>query len=81
MFLGIEIGGSKLQLGVGRGDGSAPVELERLRLTVRRLCISTFVTARTTGLTDDQIVVNAMTSSNRAADGRQAIRCAHIIPD
>ena len=30
MFLGIEIGGTKLQLGVGRGDGSPPVALERL---------------------------------------------------
>ena len=29
MFLGIEIGGTKLQLGVGRGDGSEPVALER----------------------------------------------------
>jgi len=29
MFLGIEIGGTKLQLGVGQGDGSALVELER----------------------------------------------------
>ncbi len=30
MFLGIEIGGTKLQLGVGRGDGSPLVALERL---------------------------------------------------
>jgi glucokinase len=30
MFLGIEIGGTKLQLGVGRGDGSTLVALERL---------------------------------------------------
>lgn len=30
MFLGIEIGGTKLQLGVGAGDGSAPVALTRL---------------------------------------------------
>jgi glucokinase len=29
MFLGIEIGGTKLQLGVGRGDGSPPIALER----------------------------------------------------
>lgn len=29
MFLGIEIGGTKLQLGVGRGDGSPFVALER----------------------------------------------------
>jgi glucokinase len=29
MFLGIEIGGTKLQLGVGRGDGSALAALER----------------------------------------------------
>jgi len=29
MFLGIEIGGTKLQLGVGRGDGSLLVSLER----------------------------------------------------
>ena len=29
MFLGIEIGGTKLQLGVGRADGSEPVALER----------------------------------------------------
>ena len=30
MFLGIEIGGTKLQLGVGAGDGSPPVALSRL---------------------------------------------------
>jgi glucokinase len=30
MFLGIEIGGTKLQLGVGRGDGPPLVELKRL---------------------------------------------------
>ena len=30
MFLGIEIGGTKLQLGVGRGDGSDLIELVRL---------------------------------------------------
>ncbi len=30
MYLGIEIGGTKLQLGVGRGDGSAFVAFERL---------------------------------------------------
>lgn len=30
MYLGIEIGGTKLQLGVGRGDGSPMVALERL---------------------------------------------------
>lgn len=30
MFLGIEIGGTKLQLGVGAGGGAAPVALERL---------------------------------------------------
>ena len=29
MYLGIEIGGTKLQLGVGAGDGSALVALER----------------------------------------------------
>lgn len=29
MKLGIEIGGTKLQLGVGRGDGSRPVEIAR----------------------------------------------------
>jgi glucokinase len=29
MFLGIEIGGTKLQLGVGTGDGSPPLVLER----------------------------------------------------
>jgi len=30
MFLGIEIGGTKLQLGVGCGDGGAPVALQRV---------------------------------------------------
>ena len=30
MFLGIEIGGTKLQLGVGPADGREPVALERL---------------------------------------------------
>jgi len=30
MFLGIEIGGTKLQLGVGCGDGTTPVAFERL---------------------------------------------------
>jgi glucokinase len=30
MFLGIEIGGTKLQLGVGGGDGSTPATIERL---------------------------------------------------
>ncbi|MFH1266502.1 MAG: ROK family protein, partial [Planctomycetota bacterium] len=30
MFLGIEIGGTKLQLGVGRGNGQPLVELDRL---------------------------------------------------
>lgn len=29
MYLGIEIGGTKLQLGVGRGDGSPLIELQR----------------------------------------------------
>ncbi len=32
MFLGIEIGGTKLQLGVGRGDGGPLVALERLHV-------------------------------------------------
>lgn len=32
MFLGIEIGGTKLQLGIGPGDGSPLVALERLRV-------------------------------------------------
>ncbi|NOX55473.1 MAG: ROK family protein [Planctomycetes bacterium] len=32
MFLGIEIGGTKLQLGVGRGDGSPLVALERAQV-------------------------------------------------
>ena len=35
MFLGIEIGGTKLQLGVGRGDGSPLVELRRCDVEVR----------------------------------------------
>ena len=35
MYLGIEIGGTKLQLGVGVGDGSAPVALERLDVDQR----------------------------------------------
>jgi glucokinase len=30
VFLGIEIGGTKLQLGVGRGDGTPPLACERL---------------------------------------------------
>jgi glucokinase len=30
MYLGIEIGGTKLQLGIGRGDGEPPVAMERL---------------------------------------------------
>ena len=34
MFLGIEIGGTKLQLGVGRGDGSPLVELRRCDVLV-----------------------------------------------
>ncbi len=33
MLLGIEIGGTKLQLGVGRGDGPPLVHLERLEVT------------------------------------------------
>jgi glucokinase len=32
MFLGIEIGGTKLQIGVGAGDGSPPVALSRLEI-------------------------------------------------
>ncbi|HEX3998988.1 MAG TPA: ROK family protein [Pirellulales bacterium] len=32
MFLGIEIGGTKLQIGVGAGDGSQPVALSRLEV-------------------------------------------------
>jgi glucokinase len=32
MYLGIEIGGTKLQLGIGRGDGSPLVELVRLNV-------------------------------------------------
>ena len=36
MFLGIEIGGTKLQLGLGAGDGSAPVVLERFEVDPRR---------------------------------------------
>ena len=36
MFLGIEIGGTKLQLGVGRGDGTPPIALERLTDRIRQ---------------------------------------------
>lgn len=36
MFLGIEIGGTKLQLGVGKGDGSPPIALERRDVNARR---------------------------------------------
>ncbi len=36
MFLGIEIGGTKLQLGVGRGDGSDFVALERRDVDIAR---------------------------------------------
>ncbi len=36
MFLGIEIGGTKLQLGVGRGDGTPPAALERLEVDRRQ---------------------------------------------
>ncbi|MFM8250816.1 MAG: ROK family protein [Planctomycetota bacterium] len=36
MFLGIEIGGTKLQLGVGHGDGSPLVELVRCDVDARR---------------------------------------------
>ena len=36
LFLGIEIGGTKLQLGVGRGDGAPPVALERLDVDAGR---------------------------------------------
>lgn len=36
MYLGIEIGGTKLQLGVGAGDGSELVALERLDVDPRR---------------------------------------------
>jgi glucokinase len=36
MFLGIEIGGTKLQLGVGAGDGSPLVELVRRDVDVRK---------------------------------------------
>ena len=32
MFLGIEIGGTKLQLGVGRGDGGSLVDLRRAQV-------------------------------------------------
>jgi len=32
MFLGIEIGGTKLQLGVGRGDGSSLIDITRARV-------------------------------------------------
>lgn len=35
MFLGIEIGGTKIQLGVGPGDGSAPAAFERLEVKRR----------------------------------------------
>jgi glucokinase len=35
MFLGIEIGGTKLQLGVGAGDGSPLVELQRFEIERR----------------------------------------------
>lgn len=35
MYLGIEIGGTKLQLGVGAGDGSSMVALERLPVVPR----------------------------------------------
>lgn len=36
MFLGIEIGGTKLQLGVGKGDGSDFVALERRNVDISR---------------------------------------------
>jgi len=36
MLLGIEIGGTKLQLGVGRGDGPPLVEIERLDIEPER---------------------------------------------
>ena len=36
MHLGIEIGGTKLQLGVGRGDGSTIVALERFDVDIAR---------------------------------------------
>src|ERR1700761_7514969 len=36
MFLGIEIGGTKLQFGVGRGDGSAFVAFERRDVDIPR---------------------------------------------
>lgn len=36
MYLGIEIGGTKLQLGVGAGDGSPIVELRRLDVDLAR---------------------------------------------
>ena len=36
MFLGIEIGGTKLQLAVGRGDGAPFEALERLDVDPRR---------------------------------------------
>lgn len=36
MYLGIEIGGTKLQLGVGHGDGGPLVELRRLDVDPRR---------------------------------------------
>lgn len=36
MFLGIEIGGTKLQLGVGRGDGAPLVAIERCEVNPKR---------------------------------------------
>lgn len=36
MFLGIEIGGTKLQLGIGRGDGAALITLERREVDVAK---------------------------------------------
>ena len=36
MFLGIEIGGTKLQLGVGRGDGTPLETLQRLDVDRRQ---------------------------------------------
>ena len=36
MFIGIEIGGTKLQLGVGRGDGSSLAALERFTVEPQR---------------------------------------------
>src|SRR4051794_5402384 len=35
MFLGVEIGGTKLQLGVGAGDGTPLVELQRFDVNPR----------------------------------------------